>query len=390
MKKIILTGLCLMSGLSMLLPYKASGHSIDNGFLTRDLTALTYSPVMETYTGLWVGYAVVNKVSYVNEMDAIPQPTATEFTIRIIVHVDAAGNARLLNEVTQMWSDGSYQPDPEEEGKFILDQPGQYVLITDDALLSSYSGATIRDGQAVGRRISSPFFSFDEPQLLDGDFQENLTLNNLVLDYNDPVNPFKHQFHPDHNNKDERFEATLSEGVESYTVTRNLAFQFSEEDPENLSSSGWGENQVGGIYKESIQGIHRQSLEIEGYFRLRRVSSIGELNPSPASLIAEVTEPALLEAEKETIATAKMGKNNPFGQLSISPNPVTDDFQIQGLPYGENYQVSLIDNVGKTLTSFAYQANGIINTNQLIPGVYHLQIVQGGFLQNLKFVKQIP
>ena len=62
------------------------------------------------------------------------------------------------------------------------------------------------------------------------------TLNGVVaLDYNHPLNPFKHVYHPDHDNLNERFEQPpLPEGRESFTVTRNVAFEFTATDPHGV------------------------------------------------------------------------------------------------------------------------------------------------------------
>jgi hypothetical protein len=38
---------------------------------------------------------------------------------------------------------------------------------------------------------------------------------------------------------------------------------------------------MGGNYRESIAGIHKNTIHLSGTFRLSRVSQIAELNPSP-------------------------------------------------------------------------------------------------------------
>jgi len=71
--------------------------------------------------------------------------------MRLILHVDSSGQARLLKEVVQMWRDGTYTNN--SQGMQVLDKPGTYVLLTRDALLGEFKGSVLRDGTMVGRRI---------------------------------------------------------------------------------------------------------------------------------------------------------------------------------------------------------------------------------------------
>jgi hypothetical protein len=100
----------------------------------------------------------------------------------------------------------------------------------------------------------------------------------IALDYNHPLNPFKHVFHPDHNNLDERFEQASPEGKESFTVTRTIALEFSDTDALGLTPPSWGESELGGVYHETITGLHRAPIRIRGNFRLVRASRVVALN----------------------------------------------------------------------------------------------------------------
>ena len=66
--------------------------------------------------------------------------------------------------------------------------------------------------------------------------------------------------------------------AESSSVNRDISLQFTAVDPDNLSQAGWGDNQLGGIYSETMTGLHKDPLRIEGTFRLHRASRIGVLN----------------------------------------------------------------------------------------------------------------
>ncbi len=238
--------------------------------------------------GLWVGTAVVNKVDERIQFPSVaPTPTASEFQLRLIVHVDANGTARLLQQVIQMWRDGTYKPDPANSSVQIVDQPGAFVLLTDEALAANFSGAVLRDGVPVGRRISTAAFGFRTPITMSGGFPTPAlptpSLSCTVpLGYNDPVNPFKHLYHPDHDNLNSSYDAAhpLPAGSESYTVTRAISLAFTVDDPEGLQVAGWGDTQLGGTYSETVSGIHKDPIQVQGRFRLQRISPVAELNPS--------------------------------------------------------------------------------------------------------------
>lgn len=241
--------------------------------------------------GLWVGTAMINKVNFpASKSDDPnekwdPKPTASEFPIRIIIHVDSDGAASLLQQAMLMWEEGTEKPDPEDPTKKIVDEPGRFVILTGEtgeAMMSQYSGAAMRDGKLVGRRISSAAFGFSEPieMTVTGNFGDpnDMLQCTVCLDYDDALNPFKHKYHFDHDNLDYDFETRHPEKMESYTVVRTLSFIFTSEDPDGLDLSGWGDNQLGGAYSEQIEGIHKDVLCVEGTFRLHHVSRVPVLN----------------------------------------------------------------------------------------------------------------
>lgn len=226
------------------------------------------------YTGLWVGDAVIRKVSQPSDAadpDA-PVPTGSEFSFRLILHVDSGGQARLLREVVQMWQEGTWKPDPNELGKLIPDDPGHFVLIANDGLLPLYSGAALRDGQPVGRRISAPAFGFRAPQAMTGNFQMGSSLVlTVVLPADDPRNPFFHRYHPDH-----------MVASQSYEVTRDITLEFTDQDGlgnpiTGISALSWGSSEIGGVYKETLWGLHKHEINIEGTFLLKKASDDNQL-----------------------------------------------------------------------------------------------------------------
>ena len=247
-------------------------------------------PAVHERAGLWVGSAAINSVNQPANPGApdLPVPTASEFQFRLLIHVDDSGQARLLQKVILMWKDGTFTTDA--NGFQVVDEPGRYVLVTDDRFLSNFTGATLRDSEAVGRRLSSAAFGFRTPILMTGDFgSTNAPLQCAVsVDYDDERNPFKHRFHPDHNNLDDTpqrqpllvktNEHGLRYTAESSSVRRDIRLQFTAGDPENLTLAGFGDNQLAGIYHEAMTGLHKDVLQIQGLFRLHHASRIGVLN----------------------------------------------------------------------------------------------------------------
>ena len=234
--------------------------------------------------GLWVGSVgvkAVNEVNSANPTNVTPVPT--EFPLRILLHVDGSGQARFLKEVIQMWRDGTYTNDA--TGAKVVDKPGEYVFLTDDRLIGQFKGATLRDGTPVGRRLSTAGFDFDGGATnylpMTGAFAVGNRLNvSIALGPNFPTNPFRHKYHPDHDNLDARFVA-LTNNFEAYPVTRQIELEFTSTDPTGTSSPDYGYSVMGGIYRETLSGLHRNPIRLQGNFRLTRAAFIDELNPSP-------------------------------------------------------------------------------------------------------------
>jgi len=237
----------------------------------------TLSNPSSAFAGLWMGEAMINAVSQpAHPGDPnLARPAGGQFQFRLIVHVDAAGTARLLQHVFLVRKPPTFKPDPENPGYQIVDEPARTVAVTDEALIPQL----VATGELIGRRASSAAFGFKTPLALTGNAFGTGTVNGtLALDYDHPLNPFKHLYHPDHNNMDERFEQKLPEGKEAFTVTRSLSLEFSTTDPGGINPPNWGDNEVGGTYRETITGLHRMPIRINGNFRLVRVLPAAVLN----------------------------------------------------------------------------------------------------------------
>ncbi len=258
---------------SLLIPVTATG-----------LGSLAYPEAIRRRAGLWLGSATINAVSEVHSLNSTnPTPTRSTFRLRLLVHLDASGKARLLKEVTQMWKDGTYTNNA--SGERLVHQPGRYVLLTDDSLIGQFSGATLRDGTPVGRRLSSMGYDFPSGNtnnfvLLSGqfDFGKKLTAT-LTMPHDAPTNPYKHRFHPDHDNLNVRFDEPA---VEAFETSRQIELEFTTAPPQAAPPSpDYGYSTIGGVYRETIGGLHKTNLFVRGEFVLNRVSLVSDLNPSP-------------------------------------------------------------------------------------------------------------
>ena len=254
------------------IPVTAEGESAAGGGLANGGGASPSSP----HAGLWVGEAVVNAVSQPAHLGnpAITRPAGGQFPFRLIVHVDEAGVARLLQHVFMVRKPPTFRPDPENEGFNIIDQPGRTLVVTDETFIPLLIGNVA----IVGRRISSAAFAFDQPITLGGAFGAGTLNGATTVDYNHRLNPFRHRYHPDHNNLDERFEQTLPEGKEAFTVARSLALEFTANAPDGQNPPGWGSTEMGGVYRETVSGLHRTPINLSGNFRLVRASRTAQLN----------------------------------------------------------------------------------------------------------------
>ncbi len=268
------------------------------------------------YSGLWVGTVTLDSVSVPANL-AAPQrleQSSGDFPFRILLHVDDNGDVRLVKQVTLMAKTEN--------------NATRIVLVTEDEQLDDFEGVFSRDGELVGQRISSINFPFfDEasqpgntlPMLAGTEFEDgddattDTLIFNVAMDYDDPVNPFMHRFHPDHDNLDALFEPFDEDSVdvvgdsapdlayadtnnkESFSILREVEFKFSGRDPVDAAntSADWLSTRVGGLYTERIYGLYRTDfgrkngstplpiitpIVVGGRFDLVQVSTVGVLN----------------------------------------------------------------------------------------------------------------
>ena len=197
----------------------------------------------------------------------LPIPARREFDLRLLVHCDEEGHVKLLKEVTLMFEEG---PDDQTAGSF--------VLVINDDRLHEFTGSALNDGVPVGTRVSTVAFDFEGTSLpLNGSLAEGQTLSaNIMLAADAPTNPFRHRYHPDHNQLDEQYQEFAGESrmqlFEAFTIIREVKLVIDQE-----TDSQAGGSLLAGTYEETISGLHRQAISVAGPLQLRRVSTVGEL-----------------------------------------------------------------------------------------------------------------
>ena len=213
-----------------------------------------------------------------------PSRTPALLSLRLLLHVDRFGQVRLLKDVIQMWKDGTYAP--VNGSNVTTATAGHYVLVTDDSLIPQFKGVGLRDGELVGRRISSIGFDFDATALpVSGvfGFGQTLTVSNTLAS-GFRTNPFYHRYHPDHDNLDAAYQHPVAEAP---AVGRKIMLSLDSRYPANpllpagAPPPGWGESRVGGTYAEELTGLHKNPILVNGSFELQRVTVIDVLNDSP-------------------------------------------------------------------------------------------------------------
>lgn len=265
--------------------------------------AVTRAKRAPAHHGLWVGNVTIDQVSHhqpVAEGESRLEAVGRPLQYRLIVHVDADGNARLLKQVVQLWREAELatvtDPNNPDNTRLQIVQPGETVLLTDLTHIDHWLGIGLSDGERVGTRISAIGFDFDaqpdEPVdtlPMQGSFGEtgNQLSATLTLSPTHPTNPFYHLYHPDHDQRDPNFLAYADNAQgepvveEAFAITRQILATFSDESGEDDDAPTPGENAVQGTYQETLTGLHKNPITIAGRFVLRRIDENAVLNPIP-------------------------------------------------------------------------------------------------------------
>ncbi len=209
----------------------------------------------DTLAGLWIGEAVVTAVESKPLQNAV-KPAGNAFPLRYLIHVADDGTARVLSQIFM----GPMAAAPHNFG----------LCLTEAGLKA--------DAKSAARRIVATHMPLDCALSSTGSFGIGSDLScTIATPFDDPTNPFVHQYHPDHDNKSG--QTALVAGEESHSVTRQVTFTFTATPPGGGSATGWGSSVIGGTYGEVVSGLHKQNISLTGSFELRRASELGTLNP---------------------------------------------------------------------------------------------------------------
>lgn len=198
--------------------------------------------------GLWTGEILLKQVSEVHfrqTTGATPTDAAAPFSMRVLLHVDAAGTVRLLKEAVLMRTT-SATPVP--------------VIVTQPNLIPNFQGIVERGGKMVGRRFSTASFPMTGDSLtLTGTLAAGgSATGTLTLAATNPVNPFRHKYHPD----------LANAGV---AVTRAISLSIAAGDAPT-------DGQLTGTWAETMTGLHKDPVHVAGTLTLSRVSTVSNLN----------------------------------------------------------------------------------------------------------------
>ena len=209
--------------------------------------------------GLWLMNTQVSQVSQVNSPVGSNSTTPQPFPLLFLAHVDSAGNARLLSEAFV--------------GKLTTTGNPVGICISESRVLG-FSASDLKPVRYFASQMPTSITSI----LGTGAMATGSTLSWVIpILFNDPTNPFVHNYHPDHDNLNAKGEA-LTAGQESFTINRNCQFTFTADPPDGNYVAGWGTTVLGGTYLESISGMHKQVLQVGGTFRMRRISEIASID----------------------------------------------------------------------------------------------------------------
>jgi len=223
--------------------------------------------------GLWVGNVALTGVNRAKmltsanqEWDAEKIQDATQaFEFPLILHVADDGAVKLLKQAFV----GAYEADS-REAAVIADRATAKVF------RQKYPKAKIR-------RVSSANFPFMNPLAFEGaaNFQQDggVLTATFTQSYDAVDNPFQHRFHPNHdnlafNNGKPSKKADGADGTgdyESWNVTRTLMLTFAGADPTSIAEEDWNRTVCGGTYRETLTGLNKTPIVVEGAFRLTKV-----------------------------------------------------------------------------------------------------------------------
>lgn len=228
--------------------------------------------------GLWIGSVALTGVnrarmltSAKQEWDAEKiQDTTQAFSFRLILHAAEDGAVSLLKQAFV-----ASETAGDETSAILADRAAAKEF------RRLHPNATIR-------RVSSANFPFMAPKAFDGAtgfLQDGGALTvSFTQAYDAKDNPFVHAFHPGHdnlafNNGKPTKKGDGADGTgdyESWSVTRRVSLTFAGSDPLGANDD-WNKTVCGGTYRETITGLNKTPIIVEGAFRLNKTLDTPEI-----------------------------------------------------------------------------------------------------------------
>lgn len=224
------------------------------------------SATVDSRAGLWVGDATVNRVSnsrmYNADGNPVMEGTSQTFPLRLLLHIDATDQIRLLPEVFYG----------------VLASSGATGLcLSESEIASAHLPSAVRLSA-----VNLPASYAVQPEA----FGEEVVFT-VDIPFDDPHNPFLHTYHPDHDNF--RQGSPLPENVESWSLIRQITLRF---DLSGAMLGGgnpaWGTTLLGGTYDETLQirgdvidgntQPWSRDVRATGIFMLRRLTNIDSIH----------------------------------------------------------------------------------------------------------------
>lgn len=224
--------------------------------------------------GLWLGEVRLDEVNEVQTAapgSDVVAATARPASIRILLHVDAHGQVRLLKDVIVMKQRNGTNGAPDSSGPLgaveLSTLATNLVLITRPELIPNYEGVMKRGGKLVGLRYGTVAYDFEglTQPLLGGVGPGASCIGRINLSKNHPTNPYRHKYHPDH--------------PSGFDITRQLTLVFDGNPTDPWQEGpGFGVDHLTGTYSETVVGLHKLPLRVEGTVRFDRINSVSVLD----------------------------------------------------------------------------------------------------------------
>jgi hypothetical protein len=198
---------------------------------------------------------VLDKVEFIEGGTVMSKSTPAPYPLRLLLHSSTDGTVRLLQQA------------------YIGAQGGVDVVSDKETGFTAPAKAE--------SRLSSSHFPLRLKQSGTGVLGLTGTLTfSVPLGYTASDNPFVHAYHPDHDNKDERFQSVLPAGRESNNITRSITLTFESSNAAGFDPN-WGATTLGGTYTETITGLRAVPLTTSGRFQIQRVSQAATFITQP-------------------------------------------------------------------------------------------------------------